>query len=79
MRNIGIETIGVCGFLTDQCVDQTIRDGADRGFRMICVEDACGTGSKERHLAALNAFKGYCRMETTKTLIEAMERDFNIK
>ena len=40
MRNIGIETIGVCGFLTDQCVDQTIRDGADRGFRMICVEDA---------------------------------------
>jgi nicotinamidase-related amidase len=76
MRNIGIETIAVVGFLTDQCVDQTVRDGADRGFRMICVEDACGTGNEERHRGALNAFKGYCRMESTQSLIDAMEKDF---
>jgi nicotinamidase-related amidase len=76
MRNIGIDTIAVTGFLTDQCVDQTIRDGADRGFKMICVHDCCATESRERHLAALNAFKGYCRMESTESLLAAMDKDF---
>jgi len=75
-RNIGLDTIAVTGFLTDQCVDHTIRDGADRGFHMICVSDACATDTRVRHEAALNAFKGYCRTETTDTLLAAMKRDF---
>jgi nicotinamidase-related amidase len=76
MRNIGIDTIMVTGFLTDQCVDHTIRDGADRGFHMICISDGVATDTRERHVAALNAFKGYCRTETTGSMIAAMERDF---
>lgn len=75
-RNIGIDTIAVTGFLTDQCVDHTIRDGADRGFHMICVSDACATDTRARHDAALAAFRGYCRPETTASLLAAMERDF---
>ena len=77
VRNIGIDTIAVTGFLTDQCVDHTIRDGADRGFHMICVSDGVATDTRERHLAALAAFKGYCRTETTATLITAMKNDFS--
>ena len=73
MRNIGIETIIATGFLTDQCVDHTIRDGADRGYRMIAVSDACGTHTRERHAAALKAHKGYCRMETTESLLAALQ------
>jgi nicotinamidase-related amidase len=76
VRNIGIDTIAVTGFLTDQCVDHTIRDGADRGFHMICVSDACATDTRARHQAALDAFTGYCRTETAASLIAAMERDF---
>ena len=75
-RNVGLDTIAVTGFLTDQCVDHTIRDGADLGFQMVCVSDACATETPERHAAAFNAFKGYCRMETTDTLLQAMARDF---
>lgn len=71
MRNIGIDTVIATGFLTDQCVDHTIRDGADRGFHMICVQDACATDTQQRHQAALNAFGGYCRMETTESLLAA--------
>lgn len=78
VRNIGIDTIAVTGFLTDQCVDHTIRDGADRGFHMICVSDGVATDTRERHAAALAAFKGYCRTETTASLIAAMERDFSV-
>jgi nicotinamidase-related amidase len=72
MRNIGIEQILVTGFLTDQCVDHTIRDGADRGYLMVCVEDGCATDSAERHRAALSLFKGYCRQMTTEAVLAAL-------
>jgi nicotinamidase-related amidase len=74
MRNIGIDAIVATGFLTDQCVDHTVRDGADRGFHMICVSDACATDTRARHAAALDAFKGYCRTETTESLVAALGR-----
>lgn len=61
LRNIGIDTLLITGFLTDQCIDHTVRDAADRGFYPVCVEDACATETETRHQAALNAFKGYCR------------------
>lgn len=76
VRNLGLDTIAAVGFLTDQCIDHTIRDGADRGFHMICVSDACVTDTRARHQAALAAFSGYCRTETTDSLMKAMARDF---
>ena len=74
VRNIGLDTIVVTGFLTDQCVDHTVRDGADRGFRMICPVDACTTDTLERHEGALAAFKGYCRQATTDELVAELGR-----
>jgi nicotinamidase-related amidase len=73
IRNIGIDTIIVTGFLTDQCCDHTIRDGADRGFHMICIADACAADTRDRHNAALAAFKGYCVTETTDSIIARIE------
>ncbi|MDF2094611.1 cysteine hydrolase family protein [Aquibaculum arenosum] len=70
LRNIGLDSVIVTGFLTDQCVDHTVRDGADRGFRMICPIDACTTDSRERHENALAAFRGYCRQATTEELVK---------
>ena len=69
IRNIGLDTVIVTGFLTDQCVDHTIRDGADRGFHMICAEDGCATDTRERHDAALRAFGGYCRTVKSDVLL----------
>lgn len=65
LRNMGIDTVLVTGVLTDQCVDITVRDGADRGYWMTCVSDACATETLERHEHALRAFGGYCRTLTT--------------
>lgn len=73
LRNIGVESIAVTGFLTDQCVDQTLRDGADRGFFMLCVEDACATHTRDRHEAALGLFAGYCRTLATADLVAELE------
>ena len=72
LRNIGLDTVIVTGFLTDRCVDHTVRDGADRGFRMVCAVDACTTESPERHEAALAAFRGYCRQATTAELVREL-------
>ena len=69
LRNIGIDTLIVTGFLTDQCVDHTVRDAADRGFYPVCVSDACATHSETRHGNALAAFAGYCRTVSTADLV----------
>ncbi|WP_102957698.1 cysteine hydrolase family protein [Mangrovicella endophytica] len=75
LRNIGIDTLVITGFLTDQCVDHTVRDAADRGFYPVCVSDACATHTAERHEAALKAFSGYCRTLTTAELLERLPGD----
>ena len=41
LRNIGIEDLVVTGFLTDQCIDHTVKDAADRGYYVTCLTDAC--------------------------------------
>jgi len=65
LRNIGIEDVFVTGFLTDQCIDHAVKDGADRGYYMSCVHDACAAETETRHQAAFQCFKGYCRMLST--------------
>ena len=70
LRNIGIEDVFVVGFLTDQCIDHAVKDGADRGYYMTCVHDSCMAESNERHAAALSCFKGYCRMLDTEAVLQ---------
>lgn len=69
LRNLGVENVVVAGFVTDQCVDMAIRDGADRGYYMVCAQDACAAYSAERHQTALRAFGGYCRVQTVDEIL----------
>lgn len=41
LRRLGIGTIVAFGISTDMCVSTTVRMGANLGYRMILVEDAC--------------------------------------
>ena len=70
LRNIGIEDVFVVGCLTDQCIDHAVKDGADRGYYMTCIHDACAAETETRHQAALSCFQGYCRMLSTDEVIE---------
>jgi nicotinamidase-related amidase len=69
LRNIGIEDLFVTGFLTDQCIDHTVKDGADRGYYVTCIHDACMAETEARHRAALDCFRGYCRMLDTEAAL----------
>ena len=73
LRNIGIEDLVVTGFLTDQCIDHTVKDGADRGYYVTCLSDACMADTHARHEAALACFRGYCRMLTTAEWLALLE------
>jgi nicotinamidase-related amidase len=41
LRRLGIDTIAAFGISTDMCVSTTVRHGANLGYRMILIEDAC--------------------------------------
>jgi nicotinamidase-related amidase len=68
LRNLGITHLVVVGIMTDQCVDMAVRDGADRGFMVTCVGDACAARTATRHDNALGAFGGYCWVTDTATV-----------
>lgn len=72
LRNIGIKTLIVAGILTDQCIDHTVKDAADRGYRVICLTDACMAESLERHRAALDCFRGYGELIAVAELAERL-------
>ena len=73
LRNIGIEDLVVTGFLTDQCIDHTVKDAADRGYYVTCISDACMADTHARHAAALAMFAGYCRTVTTAEWLRVMD------
>jgi len=41
LKRLGIRTVAVFGITTDMCVSTTVRVGANLGYDMILVEDAC--------------------------------------
>jgi nicotinamidase-related amidase len=68
LRNLGIKYLVVAGIMTDQCVDMAVRDGADLGYMITCVNDACAAKTQQRHETALKAFGGYCWTADTATV-----------
>ena len=53
----GIKFLLFTGVSTNMCVDTTARDGADRGFRCVIIEDGCGASAQSYHDAALISFQ----------------------
>jgi nicotinamidase-related amidase len=57
LRNRGIETLLVCGVTTEVCVNTTVREANDRGFRCIVLSDCCASYFPEFHEAGLAMIK----------------------
>ncbi len=74
LRNLDIRYLVVFGVLTEQCVESTVRDAADRGFLVTEVEDCCATYSQAKHDASIDAMVGhYARGRSTDALIAEFE------
>jgi nicotinamidase-related amidase len=57
LRNRGIDTLFVCGVTTEVCVNTTVREANDRGFRCIVLADCCASYFPEFHAAGLAMIK----------------------
>ena len=57
LRNRGIDTLFVCGVTTEVCVNTTVREANDRGFRCIVLSDCCASYFPEFHEMGLAMIK----------------------
>ena len=57
LKNRGIETLLVCGVTTEVCVNTTVREANDRGFRCIVLSDCCASYFPEFHDVGLKMIK----------------------
>jgi len=70
LRNLGVEFLVIYGVMTDQCVETTVRDAADRGFLVTQIEDACAAETEAGHRRSIEAMDGhYCRMRSAEQMV----------
>jgi nicotinamidase-related amidase len=69
-EELGIKSAVYTGVSTNNCVDTTAREAADRGFGSILVADATGTCSDRMQDVTLESFRRlWGRVESTDTVI----------
>merc|ERR1719473_1494132 len=47
LRSRGVETVVLCGFLTNCCVESTMRTACEKGYNVLTITDGCATTSAE--------------------------------
>jgi nicotinamidase-related amidase len=57
LRNRGVDTLMVCGVTTEVCVNTTVREANDRGFRCIVLSDCCASYFPQFHEVGLAMIK----------------------
>ena len=70
-----INTLIVCGMITEVCVESTIREAFVRDFDVLEVSDAVGSWSQSRHEASLQAVDfSYGRVTDTASVLQLLSR-----
>jgi biuret amidohydrolase len=76
LRNGDVDTLFVCGVTTEVCVNTTVREANDRGFRCIVLADCCGSYFPEFHAAGLAMIKAqggiFGSVAASKPLLNSM-------
>lgn len=84
LRRVGVDTIVLFGISTDMCVSTSVRVGANLGYRVILVEDACdcfdqpdGQGAmipaREIHRAHVATLRAeFAEVTTTAAILSAL-------
>jgi nicotinamidase-related amidase len=78
LRNRDIETLLVAGVTTEVCVNTTVREANDRGYRCIVLSDCCASYFPEFHAAGLAMIKAqggiFGSVSSSRALLDAVAR-----
>jgi len=75
LRNMGIDSLYICGVYTNECVSTTVRDACDRGFHTTLINDACATVTPELHNATISTIKDrYARVLTCEEVLREIRK-----
>src|SRR5690606_27109543 len=69
LRANGIKRIYCSGISTNAVVQATIREGHDRDYEMILLEDCCCAGSQEEHDLGIKSLERFCTVTTSKEVM----------
>lgn len=76
LKKHGIENLLVCGVTTEVCVNTTVREANDRGYRCVVLADCCASYFPEFHEMGLNMIKAqggiFGWVSNSRTLLDAV-------
>jgi len=79
LQNYGIENLLVCGVTTEVCVNTTVREANDRGYRCVVLSDGCASYFPEFHEMGLKMIKAqggiFGWVSDSAAVLEAMKAD----
>lgn len=74
LKNLGRDTIVICGTLTNFCCGTTARQAYERGFKVIVGSDVTATDDSQLHEAELKTLrKGFAMVTTSTQIIRKLE------
>ncbi len=69
LRAKGIERIYCSGVSTQAVVQATVRDGHDRDYEMILLDDCCAAHSDAEHANSIGSLGRFCKVENSQTVV----------
>ncbi|MET0288544.1 MAG: cysteine hydrolase [Pseudoxanthomonas sp.] len=73
LRQRGITQVGIAGFLTNCCVESTMRSAYERGYQVVTLTDCCATVDKEAQRVAIEQdFPMFSVTMTQSAFLEAL-------
>jgi ureidoacrylate peracid hydrolase len=73
LRELGVDTLIVCGVTTNICVESTVRDAFFRDIRVVVPSDGTAAVTPELHEGALRDFEyGFGRVATVAEIADAL-------
>jgi nicotinamidase-related amidase len=71
LRGHGVTWLTVCGLTTDCCVDATVRDGFQLGFRTVVAADSTAAHDRDRHAHTLEVLARHAAVVATVDAVAA--------
>jgi nicotinamidase-related amidase len=69
LRAHGVRRIYCSGISTNAVVQATVREGHDRDYEVVVLEDACCGLSSEEHDNAIKGLQRFCRITTSQDVV----------